>query len=93
MRIIHSALSFVNGVSFRESTTCSAGLGETDLSGLLAEGLSAQVESVLSDDSFGGSGNSAVTVLSVFAVSSGVRAELMRHILIRFSICKGLLLI
>ena len=79
MRIIHSALSFVNGVSFRESTTCSAGLGETDLSGLLAEGQSAQVESVLSDDSFGGSGNSAVSVLGIFAVLSGVGAELVRH--------------
>ena len=76
---IHSALSFFNGVSFREATKCSAGLGEADLSSLLAEGLSAQVETILSDDSFGGSGNSAVSVLGIFAVLSGVGAELVRH--------------
>ena len=79
MRIIHSALSFVNGVSFRRSTRRSAGLGETNLSSLFAEGLSAQVEAVLSDDSFSGSGDSAVTVLRVFAAFSVVGAELTRH--------------
>ena len=58
---------------------CSAGLGETDVLSLFAEGLSAQVEAVLSDDSFSGSGDSAVTDLSVFAVLSVVGAELTRH--------------
>ena len=66
-------------MSFRRSTKCSADLLETDVLSLFAEGLSAQVNSVLSDDSFGGSGDSAVTVLGIFAVGSGVGAELVRH--------------
>ena len=58
---------------------CSADLDETNVLSLFTEGLSAEVDSVLSDDSFSGSGNSAVTVLGIFAVGSGVGAELMRH--------------
>ena len=80
MRVIHSALSFFNGVSFQEATKRSSGFGKADLEGLLAEGLSAHVDSVLADDTYGVLGDSAHAVLGIFAVSSGVGSELVRHL-------------
>jgi hypothetical protein len=53
-------------------------LNETDHVGLLAESLTAEHEVVLPDETFVTVGDSAAAAF--FAVLSGVRAELMRHV-------------